>query len=225
MCHGEIAHADAMRDRRVERDEQRLDDDGAEEAAGQSARRLAEAVQHAVSCCSRAPTHSGWSRRSGRSSRSSPSGARTAGAETAAAINEPAPQHPRGHRTPHGIPRRRPRSRPPRRRGRARAARCRDRSGRRSRPAFESALSFAVSVIRTTSPPMLLGRKLLKNVATRNDCVKRRAGTGDALGVEQQPPAPRAGQHHQQVEAERAGQPQRSRPSGRSATAAAHRSE
>ena len=29
----------------------------------------------------------------------------------------------------------------------------------------------AVSATRTTSPPMLLGRKLLKNVATRNDLV------------------------------------------------------
>ena len=28
---------------------------------------------------------------------------------------------------------------------------------------------FAVSAIRTTSPPMLLGRKLLKKVATKND--------------------------------------------------------
>jgi hypothetical protein len=34
---------------------------------------------------------------------------------------------------------------------------------------------FAVSAIRTTSPPMLLGRKLLKNVATRNDSVSARA--------------------------------------------------
>ena len=30
----------------------------------------------------------------------------------------------------------------------------------------------AVSVMRITSPPMLLGRKLLKNVATRNDEVR-----------------------------------------------------
>src|SRR4051812_6961725 len=34
---------------------------------------------------------------------------------------------------------------------------------------------FAVSAMRTTSPPMLLGRKLLKNVATRNDSVNARA--------------------------------------------------
>ena len=33
---------------------------------------------------------------------------------------------------------------------------------------------FAVSAIRTTSPPMLLGRKLLKKVATRNDSVSAR---------------------------------------------------
>jgi hypothetical protein len=33
---------------------------------------------------------------------------------------------------------------------------------------FEPA-AFAVSAIRITSPPTLLGRKLLKNVATRND--------------------------------------------------------
>ena len=32
--------------------------------------------------------------------------------------------------------------------------------------------AFAVSAIRITSPPMLLGRKLLKNVATRNDLVR-----------------------------------------------------
>jgi hypothetical protein len=31
----------------------------------------------------------------------------------------------------------------------------------------------AVSAMRMTSPPMLLGRKLLKNVATRNDEVNR----------------------------------------------------
>ena len=31
--------------------------------------------------------------------------------------------------------------------------------------------AFAVSVTRTTSPPILLGRKLLKKVATRNDPV------------------------------------------------------
>ena len=32
----------------------------------------------------------------------------------------------------------------------------------------------AVSAILTTSPPMLLGRKLLKNIATRNDDVSDR---------------------------------------------------
>jgi hypothetical protein len=34
----------------------------------------------------------------------------------------------------------------------------------------------AVSAMRITSPPMLLGRKLLKNVATRNDELKRENG-------------------------------------------------
>jgi hypothetical protein len=37
--------------------------------------------------------------------------------------------------------------------------------------------AFAVSVMRTTSPPMLLGRKLLKKVATRNDCVRKENGS------------------------------------------------
>jgi hypothetical protein len=37
---------------------------------------------------------------------------------------------------------------------------------------FEPA-ALAVSVMRTTSPPMLLGRKLLKNVATRKDWVRK----------------------------------------------------
>ena len=41
---------------------------------------------------------------------------------------------------------------------------------------FERA-GLAVSAMRTTSPPMLLGRKLLKNVATRKDPVSVRAGT------------------------------------------------
>ncbi len=35
-----------------------------------------------------------------------------------------------------------------------------------------------MSAMRMTSPPMLLGRKLLKKVATRNDPVSVRAGTG-----------------------------------------------
>ena len=35
----------------------------------------------------------------------------------------------------------------------------------------------AVSVTRTTSPPILLGRKLLKNVATRKDEVSDRKGS------------------------------------------------
>ena len=35
----------------------------------------------------------------------------------------------------------------------------------------------AVSAIRTTSPPMLLGRKLLKNMLTQIDSVSRRAMT------------------------------------------------
>jgi hypothetical protein len=42
---------------------------------------------------------------------------------------------------------------------------------------FEPAAG-AVSAIRMTSPPMLLGRKLLKKLATRNDEVRRRKANG-----------------------------------------------
>ena len=58
-----------------------------------------------------------------------------------------------------------------------------------------------------TSPPMLLGRKLLKNVATRNDPVSALNGEAQILRAEQQAPAPGAGQHHDEVEPERAEQP------------------
>ena len=55
---------------------------------------------------------------------------------------------------------------------------------------FEPA-ARAVSAMRMTSPPMLLGRKLLKKVATRNDAVRRLNGKPHVLGAEQQAPAPR----------------------------------
>jgi hypothetical protein len=38
-------------------------------------------------------------------------------------------------------------------------------------------MAAAVSVTRTTSPPMLLGRKLLKNVATRKEDVSDLKGS------------------------------------------------
>src|SRR5262245_58553253 len=47
---------------------------------------------------------------------------------------------------------------------------------------FEPA-GFAVSLIRITSPPTLLGRKLLKNCATRNDPSNRRAGTATCCAL------------------------------------------
>jgi hypothetical protein len=46
---------------------------------------------------------------------------------------------------------------------------------------------LAVSAMRITSPPMLLGRKLLKNVATRNDPVRVRDGTSTPCAVRSSP--------------------------------------
>ena len=52
----------------------------------------------------------------------------------------------------------------------------------------------AVSAMRMTSPPMLLGRKLLKNVATRNEPRQRLEREAQVLGAKQQAPAPGARQ-------------------------------
>ena len=49
----------------------------------------------------------------------------------------------------------------------------------------------AVSRMRITSPPMLLGRKLLKKIATRNEPSSERRAHVHVLRVEQQVPAPR----------------------------------
>ena len=158
---------------------------------------------------SRAPTHSGLKARSGFSSRSRPCGASTAGSATAA-------RRQRTRATAHTtapVPRRRP----PRVAAVAATAASRTRPSRpmpRSTSTTDAAsvrerAGLAVSAIRTTSPPMLLGRKLLKNVATRNDSVSARAAHVHALRVEQQAPAPGAREHHQEVQ----------RPAPRRATA------
>ena len=63
-----------------------------------------------------------------------------------------------------------------------------------------------------TSPPMLLGRKLLKNSATRNEPSSVRRGDVHVLRVEQQMPAPHAGEHVDDVDAERDGEPGHRRP-------------
>ena len=57
-----------------------------------------------------------------------------------------------------------------------------------------------LSRTRMTSPPMLLGRKLLKNWATRYDEVSRLNGDGVPLGVEEQAPAPGGEGEHGRVE-------------------------
>ena len=71
---------------------------------------------------------------------------------------------------------------------------------------FEPA-ACAVSAMRMTSPPMLLGRKLLKNVATRNESVRTPEREAQVLRAEQQAPAPGAREHHREVEHQRAEQP------------------
>ncbi len=60
----------------------------------------------------------------------------------------------------------------------------------------------AVSATRTTSPPILLGRKLLKKVATRKDLVSVLRPTSICLEPEQQAPAPGADREHETVDAE-----------------------
>ena len=65
----------------------------------------------------------------------------------------------------------------------------------------------AVSRMRNTSPPMLLGRKLLKKFATRNDPNSVRRFRSHLLRVEQEMPAPRACDHVEAVDEQRSDQP------------------
>ena len=61
----------------------------------------------------------------------------------------------------------------------------------------------AVSRMRMTSPPMLLGRKLLKN-GNQKRAKQRSARHADVLRHQQQIPAPHAGRHVQGVRAKAA---------------------
>ena len=58
------------------------------------------------------------------------------------------------------------------------------------------AISGAVSAIRMTSPPMLLGRKLLKKVATRNELTRCPIEQSTLLRRDQHAPAPGADGDH-----------------------------
>ena len=83
---------------------------------------------------------------------------------------------------------------------------------------------FAVSLMRTTSPPMLLGRRLLKKSATRNELSELPWRDIDVLRLEQQPPAPHAASTVLEVHGERDQRATGSRPDARSPTACRRRS-
>ena len=61
--------------------------------------------------------------------------------------------------------------------------------------------------MRMTSPPMLLGRKLLKNSRDEIRAEQRPPTHLDVLRVQQELPAPRAGQHVDGVDGQRDGEP------------------
>src|SRR5262245_1986028 len=133
-------------------------------------------VSTAVSLASRSSTHSGWRRRSGLSTRAYSWGFHTAGAAKTRATAKPTHRSGAGIGPPSA-------SRDPAAVAPSAATRTRPSSPRhRSSSTTVAAIVFepmaaAVSVTRTTSPPILLGRKLLKNVATRKEEVSDLKGS------------------------------------------------
>ena len=124
----------------------------------------------------RLPIHSGWSTVSGCSSRPTPAGVRTAGADAAAASREPAHSHD-GQIGAGACPAMPAIAVAPIAATSTSAIRPSTRSVSTTIVAtvFEPA-GRAVSRMRITSPPMLLGRKLLKKSATRSDPRSVRSG-------------------------------------------------
>jgi hypothetical protein len=125
-------------------------------------------VSASVSFAIRSSTHSWWKTRSGWSSRVMASGISRAGVAIIAPTPKPAQSTP----GPTGPTAMRCIIVAPLAASSASASRPRPRSISTTVVAsvFDPA-AFAVSAMRTTSPPMLLGRKLLKKVATRNERV------------------------------------------------------
>ena len=192
----------------------RLHDHRAGEAAGQRRRRFPESREHAGELLrsavhpfvveQRAAAAADCSRPCGQARRHRDNRERAA---------QSGPQHgrPGPRRCPPCVATRRRDRRPA---APARAGRCRGPGGRPSPRASSSRRASPCRAIRTTSPPMLLGRKLLKKVATRNERSEcPHPHVHDLLRVQQQPPAPGARQHHQEVQRERRSEPgKRCRP-------------
>ena len=184
-----------VHDGEVEDDHRSLHEDRAAEAAGERARALAEAGERRRQLLDSVADPFGMERRvSGWSSRPKPA----ARARPARTRPRPAKKPAQSHAGQIGSAawrraagrERRAAARPP---ARAPSARARDRPARPSSPASSIRAARAVSRIRMTSPPMLLGRKLLKKIATRNEPSSRSGGNVHVLRVEQQMPAPGAG--------------------------------
>ena len=179
----------------IEGDDRRLHEDRAGEAAGERAGLIAEARQRAGELLDPVadPFRVKDAQRLQQASEARP--ARAPPARDAGRADEeagPEPQRPdrqrrRLARAPAATSRRSPRPAP------APSGRA-PRSTRTTVVAsvFEPA-GRAVSRMRMTSPPILLGRKLLKKVATRNEPSSDRAAHVHVLRVEQQTPAPGAG--------------------------------
>ena len=164
--------------------------------------RLAEARERAGQPASRSSTHSAWSTRSGcSSSRERPRGSAAPASRRSPPTPKPAHSMPgaepvRAAMPRPGVSRRSPPSGP------ARAARARDRSARRSWPASSSRRPAPCRRSGSRRRRCCSGRKLLKNVATRNDEVSVLNGKATCCALQQQSPAPGAREHHRQIVAQ-----------------------
>ncbi len=156
-----------MGDRQVEADEYRLHQDCPGKARAERGRRVAEPSQRGREPIEALADPFGMDERSGWSSRVNPCGIRKAGVAIIAARPNPVQSTPAPMEL--ASVRRGPAVAPI-----AAIITSPSRPMPRSMSTTVVASVFdpaagAVSAIRMTSPPMLLGRKLLKNVATRND--------------------------------------------------------
>ena len=153
-----------------------------------------------VSFSIRSPTHVGCTTVSGRSNRPTPAGRSTAGAVAAALTRKPAQSHD-GQIGEGPVPATRPATVAPI-------------AATSTNPSIPNTRSIRITVVasvldragravsrmRTTSPPILLGKKLLKKIATRYEDRSALRGDVNVLGAEKETPAPGARQRHHEVQ-------------------------